>query len=114
MPQSHQCLWQDETGRRPGHPDGWRDYLILRTSWVYGARGSNFLLTMLRLAQERAELQIVDDQIGAQPPANVLHRLPPYIGAAPGAGGRGIDGRSGIYNLTSTEKPPGMALRRLC
>src|ERR1700691_884691 len=41
------------------------DYLILRTSWVYGARGGNFLLTMLRLAKERPELRIVDDQTGS-------------------------------------------------
>ncbi len=41
-------------------------HLTLRTSWVYGARGNNFLLTMLRLARERrAALRIVDDQIGA-------------------------------------------------
>jgi dTDP-4-dehydrorhamnose reductase len=40
-------------------------YLILRTSWVYGARGKNFLLTILRLAQEKQELRIVDDQTGA-------------------------------------------------
>ena len=40
-------------------------YLIFRTSWVYGARGKNFLLTMTKLAAEREEIKVVDDQIGA-------------------------------------------------
>jgi dTDP-4-dehydrorhamnose reductase len=40
-------------------------YLIFRTSWVYGPRGNNFLLTMLRLGRERDRLNIVDDQVGA-------------------------------------------------
>jgi dTDP-4-dehydrorhamnose reductase len=40
-------------------------HLILRTSWVYGRRGANFLLTMRRLMNERPELKIVDDQHGA-------------------------------------------------
>jgi dTDP-4-dehydrorhamnose reductase len=40
-------------------------HLIFRTSWVYGLRGANFLLTMRRLMRERPELKIVADQIGA-------------------------------------------------
>lgn len=40
-------------------------YIILRTSWVYGSRGKNFLLTMLKLGRERTKLTIVNDQIGA-------------------------------------------------
>lgn len=41
-------------------------YLVFRTSWVYGTRGRNFMLTMLKLAkQEGARISVVDDQIGA-------------------------------------------------
>ena len=75
--------------------------LILRTSWVYGTRGQNFLRTIRRLAREREELRIVADQIGAptwsrhiaEATAQMLCRL----GSVPD----GWPEQSGIYHLTS-------------
>ena len=78
------------------------DHILLRTSWVYGARGANFLLTMLRLARERAELRIVDDQTGSPTTSECIAQATAQILAqvlAPGSGG--IAGRSGVYHLTS-------------
>jgi dTDP-4-dehydrorhamnose reductase len=79
------------------------DYLILRTSWVYGSRGANFLLTMLRLARERSELRIVDDQAGAPTSSECIAQATSQMLAqvlTPKGGG--LQGRSGVYNLTCT------------
>jgi dTDP-4-dehydrorhamnose reductase len=76
--------------------------LILRTTWVYGARGQNFLLTMLRLAGEHSELRIVDDQHGAPTSSQCIAQASSKLLAQilPPAKG-GLQGRSGIYNLTN-------------
>jgi len=76
-------------------------HLIFRTSWVYGLHGKNFLLTMLRLAQSRDSLSIVDDQIGAptwshtiaEATANIVRHFPQA---------EQIAELSGIYHLCAS------------
>ena len=79
-------------------------YLILRTSWVYGARGKNFLLTILKLAGERSELKIVDDQIGAPTWCRMLAettaRILAPVCAAPNPPAMLAD-TGGLYHLTA-------------
>ena len=70
-------------------------HLIFRTSWVYGMRGHNFLLTISRLAKERDELRIIDDQIGAP----TWSRMISEASSIALAGFR--EGLEGTYHLTS-------------
>ncbi len=73
------------------------DYLILRTSWVYSDRGSNFLLAILRLAREKKELAVVDDQIGSPTWARALAGSTAALLTRPG-----IRKHSGTYHLSAT------------
>jgi dTDP-4-dehydrorhamnose reductase len=77
-------------------------YLILRTSWVFGARGRNFLLTMLSLMRQRDELRIVADQIGAPTSATDIARATAGIVSA--AVHERENGRfaSGLFHVTAS------------
>ena len=80
-------------------------HLIFRTSWVYGARGKNFLLTMLRLAKERDELRVVHDQIGAPTWSRSIAEVSAQVLAqliAPHTEQDLIEKVGGTYHLTST------------
>jgi dTDP-4-dehydrorhamnose reductase len=78
-------------------------HLILRTSWVYGLRGKNFLLTMLKLAREREELKVVNDQVGAPTWCYTIAQVTAQIVAqGVGNGREWVDQKSGIYHLTAT------------
>ncbi|KVD16522.1 dTDP-4-dehydrorhamnose reductase [Burkholderia ubonensis] len=78
-------------------------HLILRTSWVYGRRGRNFLLTMLKLGAERPELRVVADQIGAPTWAKTIAAATSHI-VAQSAAASDADWwarRSGVYHLSA-------------
>jgi len=77
-------------------------HLIFRTSWVYAARGQNFVRTMLRLGRERSELRIVDDQVGAPNWARFIAKATAQVLRQLGDGHKAIGNRAGIYNLTAT------------
>ncbi|MGQ4661243.1 dTDP-4-dehydrorhamnose reductase [Lysobacter sp. F6437] len=70
-------------------------HLILRTAWVYGLRGNNFLRTMLRLGGEREQLRVVADQIGCPTPAWLIADVTATVL------GQGIV-HSGVRHLVST------------
>jgi dTDP-4-dehydrorhamnose reductase len=60
---------------------------------VYGPRGSNFMLTILRVARERTELRVVDDQVGAPTSSLAIARATAQLLRAPGA--------AGLYHLSA-------------
>ena len=77
-------------------------YLIFRTSWVYAARGANFAKTMLRLAQERERLTVIDDQWGAPTGAELLADVTAHaIGQVMGRQQQHHAESAGIYHLAA-------------
>ncbi|MDR6407576.1 dTDP-4-dehydrorhamnose reductase [Paraburkholderia terricola] len=79
-------------------------HLIFRTSWVYGTRGKNFLLTMLRLGAERDELSVVADQIGAPTWSNTIATLTSNVLSQSVVGDPDDwwKRNSGVYHLTAS------------
>ncbi len=76
------------------------DYLILRTTWVFASRGHNFVKSMLRLAAEREELNIVADQIGAPTSARLIAQTTAHLIKQAQKERSSNTFESGIYNLT--------------
>jgi dTDP-4-dehydrorhamnose reductase len=73
-------------------------YLIFRTSWVYAAKGNNFAKTMIRLAQERETLSVINDQFGAPTGAELIADSTAHAIRATLAHPE----KSGIYNLIAS------------
>ncbi|MBR8368474.1 dTDP-4-dehydrorhamnose reductase [Burkholderia cenocepacia] len=78
-------------------------HLILRTSWVYGRRGKNFLRTMLKLGSERPQLRVVADQVGAPTWSKTIATATAHIVAQALAADDADwwSKRSGVYHFTS-------------
>lgn len=87
----------EEAIRSINHP-----HLILRTSWVYGARGNNFMRTIRRLAREREELRIVADQYGCPTWSRHIAEATAQILAQLGQNSTAWSDKSGTYHLVSS------------
>lgn len=71
-------------------------FLIFRTSWVYGTKGNNFIKTILRLAKNRKELSIIDDQIGSPTGAELIADITAHCIS------NFSKDKSGIYHLSAS------------
>jgi dTDP-4-dehydrorhamnose reductase len=69
--------------------------VVIRTSWVYAAHGNNFLKTMLRHAETKSELRVVDDQRGAPTPAVAVARTALTTALS-------VAGQAGVYHFQGT------------
>jgi dTDP-4-dehydrorhamnose reductase len=76
-------------------------HLIFRTSWVYGLRGKNFLLTMLNLAKTREELKVVVDQIGSPTWSVTIAQATAQVMAQSLVMSPAFHEKSGLYHLTA-------------
>ncbi|MDR6984035.1 dTDP-4-dehydrorhamnose reductase [Rheinheimera pacifica] len=74
-------------------------HLIFRTSWVYAARGNNFMRTMLKLALSREALNVVADQIGAPTPARLIAQVTALALQQAVLAGNNATALSGVYHL---------------
>jgi len=81
-------------------------HLVFRTSWLYSARGRNFVRTVLRLAREKPELAFVDDQVGcptwARTVADATHEVLKRVAVAGSSVSEQLRPVSGLYHLCAT------------
>lgn len=73
-------------------------YLVLRTSWVYGTHGTNFLLTIRKLVSEREELKVVSDQFGAPTSSRQIARATAQLVAQLSSN---AEVSAGVYHMTA-------------
>ncbi len=76
-------------------------HLIFRTSWVYGNRGKNFMLTMLRLARQGVQLKVVNDQIGAPTPSRMIAQATAEVLQCAATQRSEFEKINGLYHLTA-------------
>jgi dTDP-4-dehydrorhamnose reductase len=90
-------LWPHQARRRAADAATHCRHLIFRTSWVYAARGGNFAKTMLRLAQEREALSVINDQWGAPTGADLMADVTAHAVRHVSA----HEGDGGLYHLVA-------------